>query len=60
LFFLQSAQDFRLQSDVEFADFVKNKVPPSATSNKPFFSLTAPVNEPFSCPNKFAFREDSH
>ena len=29
----------------------RNSVPPSASSNRPSFSLTAPVKAPFSCPN---------
>ena len=33
------------------ADLVQEKVPPSARSNAPCFTLSAPVNAPFSCPN---------
>ena len=29
----------------------RNKVPPAASSNFPFFCATAPVNAPLSCPN---------
>ena len=29
----------------------RNRVPPSASSNLPGFLSTAPVNDPFSCPN---------
>ncbi len=28
----------------------RNRVPPSASWNSPFFSFTAPVKAPFSCP----------
>ena len=37
----------------------RNRVPPSAASMSPTFTLAAPVNAPFSCPNSSLSSNDS-
>ena len=51
LTFLQYAQQARLGFQWQFADFVENRVPPSAASTRPARPALAPVKAPFSWPN---------
>jgi len=48
--FLKRPQDLACRSMRRSPISSRNSVPPSASSNLPSLSLTAPVNEPFTCP----------
>ena len=56
LLLLYRAQQFRLQFQGDVSNSSRKSVPPSASSNLPFFCIRAPVNAPLSCPKSSVCR----
>ena len=56
---LQHLKQLHLGQDGILADLVEEQRPPSACSKRPRRRWSAPVNDPFSCPNSSLSRSDS-